>query len=274
VREEAATVPTARPLDDGFAASSGLPMRRMPDPVAPPPAAEPSVTDNAPYWDAPGVNNRYLRMRQDVPEPSLSVHEVPTLQTAIPNVGRPRHEVSPPSESVSTGRTIRSLPPRGGNASADPDDVPTIASTAPARIPRPAVPVVETRPTEPKLPAMPPRQIDPQLVKQLQQDWRERALAAHNSQRCGTCRFFQATEAAERGSCSCPMAASYRQAMGRQDLGCLSSFGTWWAADDTGWLQKTELSPRRPTPLLDQLLWEKGVPDAVPVVEERRRSAR
>ena len=273
-RDEATTVPSARPLGEDLAASSGLPMRRGAESVTTPPAAEQGATTNAPYWDAPGVNNRFLRMRQENPEPPPSVHEMTTLESPVPSGGRIRNEAPPPPEPAPVGRTIRSLSPRGGNAPFAPDDVPTITSSAPARIPRTPLPVAEARPTEPKLPVMPPRQIDPQLVKQLQQDWRERALAAHSGQRCGTCRFFQSTESAERGSCSCPLADSYRQAMGRQDLGCLNSFGTWWAADDSGWMQKTELSPRRPTPLLDQLLWEKGVPDAVPVVEERRRSAR
>ena len=273
-RDEATTLAPARTLGEGLTASSGLPMRRGPEPASTPPAVEPGATLNAPYWDAPGVNNRFARMRQDTPELPPSVHEAPTLESPVLGGGRIRSEAPPPSEPAPVGRTIRSLSPRGGNVPSDPDEVPNVASTAPARIPRTPLPVAETRPTEPKLPVMPPRQIDPQLVKQLQQDWRERALAAHSGQRCGTCRFFQATESAERGSCSCPLADSYRQAMGRQDLGCLNSFGTWWAADDSGWLQKTELSPRRPTPLLDQLLWEKGVPDAAPVVEERRRSAR
>jgi hypothetical protein len=243
--------------------------------IAPAPSEAVTLSSNSRYWDAPAATPRFERMPRPEPsEPTLPRTAPPPATTQpVSNVGRvraaPRLELEPPVESP-VGRTIRPLPTLGATQPVDADSIP---KSPPARMPRPATPA-EARPTEPALPTLPPRQIDEQLLKQLQQDWRERALAAHAGQRCGTCRYFQALDGAERGNCACAFAGSYRQAQGRQDLGCINSFGTWWAANDDGWLQKTELGPRQPTPMVDQLLREWGIPDAPPSVAGPRRDAR
>jgi hypothetical protein len=228
----------------------------------------------APYWDDPSaVNSRYSRMMRPEPTEPPQSRPMPPPASAetVLNVGRPRVEQPLPVEPPPpTGRTIRPLNPRGGNLSDEPEGTPT--QTAP-RLQRPAA-AAEPRVTEPAMPVLPPRQIDEQLLQQMQQDWRERTRAAYAGQRCGTCRYFQAHDGANQGSCACQFAVSFRQAQGRQDLGCVNSFGTWWAANDDGWLQKADLGQRQPTPLVDQLLKEWGIPDAPPAATERRREAR
>jgi hypothetical protein len=254
------------------------PSSRLPDPIQrvdSAPSEAVTLSGNSRYWDAPTTTPRFERMPRPEPsEPMLPRTAPPTATTQpVSNVGRMRPEPRPELElpvEAPVGRTIRPLPTLGATQPVDVDSVP---KSPPARMPRPATPT-EARPTEPALPTLPPRQIDEQLLKQLQQDWRERALAAHAGQRCGTCRYFQALDGAERGNCACTFAGSYRQAQERQDLGCINSFGTWWAANDDGWLQKTELGPRQPTPMVDQLLREWGIPDIPPSVVGPRRDAR
>lgn len=272
---DAQALPVAS-LGNELTTTATLPARRDPAPL-PQAAAEPArATTPARYWDEPGVNGRFLRMRQEAPEttvPRPDPRQAATVQTPVQAVGRPRAEELPLPTEQPAGRTIRPLRSRGSSDLSESDTVPT-PTQSPTRIPRPASAVTEVRAPEPQVPAMPPRQIDPQLVRQLQQDWREQALAAHSGQRCGTCRFFLVTGQSERGSCGCPLADCNRQAMGRQDLGCLTTFGTWWAADDAGWLQKADFGARQQTPLVDDLLREYGIPDAPQVAEERQRSAR
>ncbi|MFN8511579.1 MAG: hypothetical protein U0841_03105 [Chloroflexia bacterium] len=271
-----ADLPPAASLGVGLTSASAT---RLPDPVierAPRDVA--SEASTARYWDDPNASSRFSRMMRPEPTeiPSSRPVQSPQPQATtqqVSNVGRVRAEQPLPVETpppAPTERTIRSLSPRGGSLTADPESAPT--QPAP-RIPR-TTPAVEARPTEPAMPTLPPRQIDEQLLQQLQQDWRERTLAAYAGQRCGTCRYFQAHDGASQGSCACPFAGSYRQQQGRQDLGCINSFGTWWAANDDGWLQKADLGQRQPTPMVDQLLKEWGIPDAPPAATERRREAR
>jgi hypothetical protein len=121
----------------------------------------------------------------------------------------------------------------------------------------------------------PLRHIDESLLRQLEVDWRTQALAAHAGQRCGTCRYFQAVDSGERGTCNCAFAGSYRRNVDAQELDCLGALGTWWAATDEGWLQRAEnRRPRRATPLLDALLREYEATEAAEQSQERRRSAR
>jgi plasmid stabilization system protein ParE len=266
-REEVvAGLPPAVPLGTDLTPPS---VTRLPEPVIPAPREAPIATGNARYWDEPGPGERFTRMIRPEPAeaPPPRPMSPPATVQSVPTVGRSRAEQSLPVDPPTTGRTIR---PLGAAPPAEPESAPT--QSAP-RLQRPAV-ATELRPTEPALPVLPPRQIDEQLLQQLRQDWRERALAAHAGKRCGTCRYFQAAEGAGQGSCGCQLAASYRQVQGRQDLGCVNSFGTWWAANDDGWLQKADLGQRQPTPLVDQLLREWGIPDAPPAATERRREAR
>jgi hypothetical protein len=269
VREDlgVALPPAAAPLAD----IAPAPPPRLPEPVARAPHEAVTASSPSRYWDDPAATPRFERMPRPEPSDPPLPHTAPSLATTQPvsSVGRARPEPQPPVEAPA-GRTIRPLPTRGATTPVDGDGVP---KPPPARMPRPT-PAAESRPTEPALPTLPPRQIDEQLLQQLQQDWRERTLAAHAGQRCGTCRYFQALDGAERGNCACPFAGSYRQAQGRQDLGCINSFGTWWTANDDGWLQKTDLGPRQPTPMVDQLLKEWGIPDVPPSVAGPRRDAR
>jgi len=127
--------------------------------------------------------------------------------------------------------------------------------------------------TPPPQPEVAPRQIDDALLRQLETDWRSRALEAHSGQRCGSCRFFQSADGG-KGSCGCAFTAVYRRPVEPQELGCLNALGTWWAASDEGWLERTERRPRRATPLLDALLRDHEAEESVRASGERRRSAR
>jgi len=223
------------------------------------------------YWDQPGANDRFVRMRQETAEtsaPRAAVHTAETLPD-VPMVGRAGAESSAMPLDAPTGRTIRPLQPLATFGADTAERVPSAPRT-----PR-VVATPEPRPVEPVKPTLPPRKVDSELLKQLQEGWRARALAERAGQRCGTCRFFQAAQGAERGTCGCTFATtSFRQPLGRTDLGCLDSLGGWWAATDDGWLQKTDLGSRQQTPLLDQLLDEMGGAEAVAALNERRRGTR
>lgn len=293
----AALPPAAPPLGDTLPAATPSRLSpapsRQPDPIerverVPSEAAtvstprylertpgEAPVANPSRYWDDPEAAPRFERMqRPETVEPTLPRTPSQLANTQpVSNVGRVRQEPPPQQVEAPGGRTIRPLPTRGAALPVNDDAVPT---PPPARMPRPAT-SSEARPTEPALPvvpSLPPRQVDEQLLKQLQEDWRERTLAAYAGQRCGTCRYFQALDGADRGNCACPFAGSYRQAQGRQELGCVNSFGTWWASNDDGWLQKTDFGVRQPTPMVDELLREWGIPDMPPSVVGPRRDAR
>ncbi len=161
-----------------------------------------------------------------------NVHSAETLP-GVSAVGRLNAEPSPLPLEVPGGRTIRPLQPLSTFSAETTENV--VSVTRPPR----AVAPPEPRVVEPIRPTLPPRQVDGELLKQIRESWRERALADHAGQRCGTCRFFQSAEGAERGTCGCTFATnSYRQALSRTDLGCLDSLGGWWAATDDGWRQK------------------------------------
>jgi hypothetical protein len=269
VRQDSSMLPPATPLGSNLAPT---PATRLPEPVVPSVRDLPTETSQARYWDDPQGGTRPSRMVRPEPTEAPPVRHapLPVAAQAVANVGRPRVEELLPVEPAPTGRTIRTMAQRDAGLAADPERVPT--QPAP-RLSRP-VAAAEQRPTEPATPVLPPRQIDEQLLQRLQQDWRERTMAAYAGQRCGTCRYFQAQADASQGSCACQFAVSYRQAQGRQDLGCINAFGTWWVANDDGWLQKADLGQRQPTPMVDQLLKEWGIPDAPPAATERRREAR
>ena len=274
--EEPATRPVATAPTDDIETPLARSARRITVPlttsaVTAPVEASAAAADVR-YWDQPGANGRLPRLRPEMPEPVTSRANVHTAETlpGVPLVGRSSVEPPPTPIDALAGRTIRPLQSLGAAFSADAAEG---APSAP-RPPRTVAPP-EPRLAEPAKPTLPPRQIDGELLRQLREGWRERALAARPGQRCGTCRFFQAAEGAERGTCGCSFAInSYRQALGRADLGCLDSLGGWWAATDDGWLQKADLGSRRQTPLLDQLLAEMGGAEAVSAIAERRRGTR
>lgn len=272
---EEATVQTFRP------AGTPLVPAETPRPQAPPPPAtdaptQPATpaTGGARYWDEPATSSRFNRMR---PAPSEPAAERPAPARAVQQVGRERS--SPPPERPT--RTIRPLAPEPTSEGAPRENRPAFPRTGVA----PAEAVREERPQSPRggRPAeqaagaertqfprpgrsqpppapgpapemLPPRQVDEALLRRLEADWRQQELQAHPGQRCGTCRYFRPGEGGERGACGCQFAGTYRQTVATQDLGCLGPLGTWWAATDDGWLQKTEpRRPRRATPLLDTL---------------------
>lgn len=273
----AATPPSERPTlpDAPGAWPMPAPVGAAPE-IAAPQVAAPNLGGGGPagvrYWDQPGANDRFRPMRQEVTEPAPTRPPQRAIEPSptVPTIGRPpRQEVPPPAEAPGV-RTIRPWQPFGSALPTDDEGVPTVRAP---RLPR-QVPVAEPRLPEPT-PPPPPRQVDPELLQALRRGWRERALAIDPGQRCGTCRFFQTSEGAERGSCGCTLATqSYRQAFGRDDLGCLSALGNWWAATDEGWLQKADLGTRQPTPLIDQLVAELGGREALVAFIERRREAR
>lgn len=285
-REEPATLPAISMAGADLPASLGRPVRQSPLPITPARDEGSALSNSTRRWDDLSLQSRFQRLRQGSPaEPpqagGADVHQALTLETPVVPVGRTADDV-PPVSAPPAGRGIRPAAGLGATApvempEAAPVASPPIVSTAPARLQRPSTPPAEARPAEGMAVVPAPRRVDQQLLTQMRQEWRERAVAAHSTQRCGTCRYFQAAETAERGMCSCPLAESFRQPLGRQDLGCLSTFGTWWAADDNGWLQKTYLVQRQPTPLVDRLLWEQGIVDAPPsalAAAELQRKAR
>jgi hypothetical protein len=264
-----ANLPPAMPLGTDLAPA---PATRLPAPVISAQRDAAGGASTARYWDDPNAGSRFSRILRPEPAEVPPGRPLPSATAqAVPTVGRPPR-VDPPlsvEPAPSAGRTIRPLSQTGTALPTEPES----AAPPPARLPRPAV-AAEPRPTEPALPVLPPRHIDEQLLQQMQQDWRERALATYAGKNCGTCRYFQAHNGANQGTCGCQFAGSYRLAQGQQDLGCLDAFGTWWAANDDGWLQKADLGQRQPTPMVDQLLKEWGIPDAPPAAAERRREAR
>ncbi len=278
MREEPALRPAVSPPADDVEAPLARTPRRISTPLPVAPVTTPVEAAAPPadvrYWDQPGANGRFARMRQELTEPVLPRTNVPNVHSAetlpgVPTVGRLNAEPSPLPLEAPGGRTIRPLQPLSTFSAETTENV--VSVTRPPR----AVAPPEPRIIEPIKPTLPPRQVDGELLKQIRESWRERALAEHAGQRCGTCRFFQSAEGAERGTCGCTFATnSYRQALSRTDLGCLDSLGGWWAATDDGWLQKTDIGSRQQTPLLDQLLAEMGGAEAISAINERRRGTR
>lgn len=230
------------------------------------------------YWDQPAPGRRFTRM---TPPPAPAPEAAPPRQAAPDEVTRPiqpvgRAEAEPAPAPERPARPIRPL-----------------AATQPVEAPkpeaRPAFPRNQRRggqagpPPAPKAaeaaqapPPLPPRQIDPALLRQLEDEWREQALQAQAGKHCGNCRYFRPAEGGERGACGCQFAQSYRQPVASGQLGCLGPLGSWWAANDEGWQQKVEPKrPRRATPLLDAL--ERELAERARAAQsgtERRRNAR
>lgn len=227
---------------------------------APPPAAMESGESAAKprYWHDAPQGGRYTRM------------ELPPVregQRTVSSIGRQRPE-PPPAASQDPKRGIRSLD-EAKQVAPPPVEAPVEAP----RMPRP-LPVAEAQaaPSAPPPPEVAPRQIDEALLRQLETNWRSRELEAHSGQRCGNCRFFRPADGGQ-GSCGCSFSRVYGQPIGPQGLSCLDGLGTWWAATDEGWLERTERRPRRATPLLDALLREREE-ELARSMPERRRSAR
>lgn len=234
------------------------PPAREPDPPAPPtmpPRDEPR------YWDQPGTGTRFTRFRPTTaetepyrPEPAREARQV----------GRARPEPPPLVEEPSRpARTIRTLGQR--QAESPGQGAPASREGRPVRADQPRA--AAEAPVE-----LPPRQVDPALLRQLEVEWREQTSAAYVGQRCGTCRYFRSGEQG-RGVCEAPFAPTYRQPVKAPELACFSALGAWWAATDEGWLEKTEpRRPKRATPLLDAL--ERELAPRVAAPAERRRHAR
>jgi len=241
---------------------------------APPPQGrgEPVPANAAPatgpseprYWDQPPPTGRFIRMRPPAEDaPPAGERAEPGRE--IRQVGRLRPEAPPPPNPERPARMIRPL----GEAQQAENPPGAAQPGAAGRQPRP-------QPAGVAMPELPPRQADQTLVRELEREWREQKLVAQAGKRCGTCRYYQATDGG-RGACGCQFAPVYRQPLPPQELGCLNPLGSWWAAGDEGWLEKTEpRRPRRATPLLDALERELSEIAALAAAGalERRRQAR
>jgi len=230
-----------------------------------------TVTSEPRYWDHP-ANDRFEKMREMREESQTARLD----QHGVKSIGRTRAESPSLAPEAQPGRTIRHLPSNGASAPPVTDAAPVrsdqIRARAEAGMPRPAPqPPVAASVAPPR--DIPPRQIDEALLRQLEDDWRATALEAHAGRRCSGCRFFQSSDGV-RGSCGCTLAPVHRRPVESQDLGCLSTLGTWWSATDDGWLERAERRPRRATPLLDSLLREREAEEVASAGGEQRRSAR
>jgi hypothetical protein len=231
-------------------------------------SAEPEAEELAPpprYWNDAQPGGRYKRM------------ELPSVRESEQRAEQQRHvqpierplPPSAPTERVGPQRGIRTLEEAKNGLSA----AMSMPAVEPPRV-EPPRPVVEKRAVAapPPVPEVAPREIDEALLRQLETNWRTQELSAHVGQRCGNCRFFRPRDGGN-GSCGCSFSNAYEQQTGPQDLSCLDGIGTWWAATDEGWLERTERRPRRATPLLDALLREREE-ELARSMPERRRSAR
>ncbi|HEY8599749.1 MAG TPA: hypothetical protein VIL85_15025 [Thermomicrobiales bacterium] len=257
-----------RPNRIPLPSNDGLPTRLATGaPVAGPEPAEPGKPTR--YWHEPSPSGRYQRMDlPPVPEGELPL-ESRVEQRHVQSIARPQPQPPVSTERSGGRRGIRTLEEAKHGIepalSAPPVEAPPIE---PPRIPIEKRPVV----TAPPVPEVAPREIDEALLRQLETNWRTQELAAHVGQRCGNCRFFRPTPGGQ-GTCGCSFSNAYEQQTGPQDLSCLDGIGTWWAATDEGWLERTERRPRRATPLLDSLLREREE-ELARSMPERRRSAR
>lgn len=221
------------------------------------------------YWHEPPHSERYQRM--DLP-PERETEQRPESrieQRHVQSIERPTLPSSAPTERVGLQRGIRTL--KEAKNGVAPTLNGSLVEAPPIEAPRVPVekrPVVAPTP----VPEVAPREIDEALLRQLETNWRTHELATHVGQRCGNCRFFRPSESGQ-GSCGCSFSSAYEQQTGPQDLSCLEGLGTWWAATDDGWLERTERRPRRATPLLDSLLREREE-ELARSMPERRRSAR
>jgi len=88
--------------------------------------------------------------------------------------------------------------------------------------------------------------------------------------RCGNCRDFRLAETGGHGYCRNRFAFLAPPLVGPDDLACLSSLGTWWAANDELWLERatSSLPDDDPTPSDDR------IPDELRVRDERERPER
>lgn len=236
-------------------------------PVAEPEQAEPGKPTR--YWHELPQSGRYQRMDLPPLRENEQRAESRIEQRHVQSIERPPLQPSAPTERVGLQRGIRTLEEAKNG-------IEPVLSAPPIEAPRiepPRVPV-EKRPVAapPPVPEVAPREIDEALLRQLETNWRTQELAAHVGQRCGNCRFFRPTPGGQ-GSCGCSFSNAYEQQTGPQDLSCLDGIGTWWAATDEGWLERTERRPRRATPLLDSLLREREE-ELARSMPERRRSAR
>lgn len=236
-------------------------------PVAPVQESAPPVTPPSParYWDQPGTGKGFDPLRQERapidrrPQAREERRPVPVGRQAAVQEGKPVPH-----------RTIRQL---GAPVVSDPPPSEQREVAPPLARPAPTAEVQSSvsAPPPPSEPA--PRQIDEALLRQLEADWQAGQLDAHTGQRCGTCRFFQAS-GTEHGICNCPFAPVYRRQTRAESLDCLSALGIWWSAPDEGWLERTERRPRRATPLLDALLREREAVEPLRAAPERRRGTR
>ncbi len=223
------------------------------------------------YWHEMPQSGRYARMdlpplaeNEQRPDSRIEQRHVQSIERP-----QPQQPVLTATERSGVRRGIRTLEEAKNGSE-------TVLSAPPVEQPRvepPRMPI-EKRPvvTATPVPEVAPREIDEALLRQLETNWRTRELAAHVGQRCGNCRFFRPTEGGQ-GSCGCSFSNAYEQPTGPQELSCLDGLGTWWAATDEGWLERTERRPRRATPLLDSLLREREE-ELARSMPERRRSAR
>lgn len=257
-----------------------------PAPPAGPADATPAASSEARYWDQPATTGRFTRMRVGSDEPSGGGGDGARPAQQVQQVGRARPEAAtvpaaaPPPPAERPPRTIRPLA-----QSQQPPVAPSPQPLEPAspqerpQFPRTRRPQPPPSPAAELPPEAAPRQVDPALLRLLETEWREQALQAHPGQRCGSCRFFQAGDKADRGTCGCSSTALFCKPVSTQDLSCLNPLGSWWAAADDGWLQRTAPPrPHRATPLLDALQRELAArPAAATTVEigaERRRRTR
>jgi hypothetical protein len=98
-------------------------------------------------------------------------------------------------------------------------------------------------------------------------EWEAQERQRQRGKRCANCRHFQIAESGDRGWCRNRFAFPTPQLVGPNDLACLTGIGTWWAANDQGWLAKAGLPAQAgPTPLADALHEEMQE-------EEKRRAA-
>lgn len=224
-------------------------------------ASAPTAGNETPprYWHEVPSTGQYTRM------------ELPPVQGGEQRqpdpIGRQRPE--PPVEPRPTsGRRIRTIEEVKNGLPATLPSEPPVAQPPRITPPRPAA-TSQPGPAVPPVPEVAPRQIDEALLRQLEANWRTQELAAHTGQRCGNCRFFRPTEGGE-GNCGCSFSNVYGRPIEPQGLSCLDGLGTWWAAADDGWLERTERRPRRATPLLDALLREREEELARSMPERRR----
>jgi hypothetical protein len=235
--------------------------------TAPPAEHPPSIKEGrpAPYWDQPGAVKGPERLRPGAT--TIGPAGRNGDGASVRAVGREPTGAQPHTPST------RPIKPLGGSI-VDNTPISDEARTpvAPVRPPK-AAEVQQTIAAPPAPVERAPRQIDESLLRQLEQGWQAQQLEAHAGRRCGTCRFFQPTEMG-RGTCACPFAPVHRRQTVVEGLPCATALGTWWAAPDEGWLERTERRPRRATPLLDALLRERETMEPFQTAPPLRRGAR